>query len=185
MPDVDSTFRTTGRWKYIIVSDLKNAFHQNHLAKPSLKYSSKVTLYLGIRVYTRCAMGMPGSKTTLEVVIFIVLENCLQDASRWSVLWRTNSKRTTLQPVKGTWVPNTKRTSFVQNHHMPSFNHYTWMELDRGEAICERLKIISWVYIGRVITNCSDIPTRFKRRNAIQRQNILDWLSTSRLPQYP
>lgn len=79
MPDVDSTFRTTGRWKYIIVSDLKNAFHQNHLAKPSLKYCSKVTLYLGIRVYTRCAMGMPGSKTTLEVVIFIVLENCLQD----------------------------------------------------------------------------------------------------------
>lgn len=123
MPDVDSTFRTTGRWKYIIVSDLKNAFHQNHLAKPSLKYCSKVSLYLGIRVYTRCAMGMPGSKTTLEVVIFIVLENCLQDASRWSVLWRTNSKRTTLQPVKGTWVPNTKKTSFVQNHHMPSFNH--------------------------------------------------------------
>ena len=33
----------------------------------------------GVRAYTRCAMGMPGSETTLEELMFRVLGDCLQD----------------------------------------------------------------------------------------------------------
>lgn len=79
MPDVDSTLRNIGRWKYIIVSDLTSAFHQIPLPKQLLKYCGIVTPYRGIRVYTRCAMGMPGSETALEELMCRVLGDCLQD----------------------------------------------------------------------------------------------------------
>ena len=79
MPDIDSTLRTIGKWKYIIVSDLTSAFYQIPLSRESLKYCGIVTPYRGLRVYTRCAMGMPGSETALEELMCRVLGDCLQD----------------------------------------------------------------------------------------------------------
>lgn len=79
MPDVDSTLRTIGQWKYIITSDLVNAFYQIPLSKDSMKYCGVVTPFKGVRVYTRCAMGMPGSETALEELMCRVLGDCLQD----------------------------------------------------------------------------------------------------------
>ena len=63
MPDVDSTLRTVAAWKYIIKSDLTRAFYQIPLSKASMKYCGVATPFRGIRVYTRSAMGMPGSET--------------------------------------------------------------------------------------------------------------------------
>ena len=65
MPDVDSTLRTIAPWKYIIKSDLTRAFYQIPLSKASMKYCGVATPFRGIRVYTRSAMGMPGSETVL------------------------------------------------------------------------------------------------------------------------
>ena len=79
MPDVDSILRTIGQWKYIIVSDLSNAFYQIPLSKKSMKYCGVATPFRGIRVYTKCAMGMPGSETALEELMCRVLGDCLQD----------------------------------------------------------------------------------------------------------
>lgn len=45
----------------------------------SLKYCSIITPYRGIRVYTRCAMGMPGTETAVEELMCRVLGDCLQD----------------------------------------------------------------------------------------------------------
>ena len=44
-----------------------------------MKYCGKATPYRGVRVYTRCAMGMPGSETALEELMCRVLGNCIQD----------------------------------------------------------------------------------------------------------
>ena len=66
MPDVDSTLRKLASWKYLILTDLKSAFYQIPLQKESMKYCGAVTPYRGVRVYARCAMGMPGSETALE-----------------------------------------------------------------------------------------------------------------------
>ena len=44
-------------------TDLTSAFSQISL---SMKYCGTITPCKGIRVYTRCAMGMPGSETALE-----------------------------------------------------------------------------------------------------------------------
>ena len=79
MPDVDSTLRTIAPWKYIIESDLTRAFHQIPLSKASMKYCGVATLFRGIRVYTRSAMGMPGSETALEELMCRVLGDFLQE----------------------------------------------------------------------------------------------------------
>ena len=79
MPDVDSTLRTIAPWKYIIKSDLTSAFYQIPLSKDSMKYCGVVTPFKGVRVYTRSAMGMPGSETALEELMCRVLGDCIQD----------------------------------------------------------------------------------------------------------
>ena len=77
MPDVDSTLRKIGQWKHIIATDLTNAFYQIPLSKASMKYCGVATPYRGVRVYTRCAMGMPGSETALEELMCRVLGDLL------------------------------------------------------------------------------------------------------------
>lgn len=79
MPDVDSTLRTIAQWKYIIATDLTSAFYQIPLSRSSLKYCGIATPFRGVRVYTRCAMGMPGSETALEELMCRVLGDCVQD----------------------------------------------------------------------------------------------------------
>ena len=79
MPDVDSTLRQIAQWNYLITTDLTSAFYQIPLSKTSIKYCGVATPYRGVRVYTRCAMGMPGSETALEELMCRVLGDCIQD----------------------------------------------------------------------------------------------------------
>ena len=73
MPNVDSTIRAVARWKYIIKTDLTSAFYQIPLNVNSMKYCGVVSPFKGVRCYTRCAMGMPGSETALEELMCRVL----------------------------------------------------------------------------------------------------------------
>ena len=50
LPDVESTLRTIGGWKYLIVSDLTKAYFQVPLSRDSMKYCGVVTPYKGVRV---------------------------------------------------------------------------------------------------------------------------------------
>ncbi|KAK3105126.1 hypothetical protein FSP39_017698 [Pinctada imbricata] len=79
MPDVDSTLRKIGQWKFIVVTDLTKSFYQIPLSHDSMKYCGVVTPFKGIRVYTRCAMGMPGSETALEELTCRVLGDLLEE----------------------------------------------------------------------------------------------------------
>ena len=79
MPNVDSTLRAVACWRYIIVTDLLKSFYQIPLSHSSLKYCGVATPFKGIRVYTRCAMGMPGSETALEELMSRVLSNLVQE----------------------------------------------------------------------------------------------------------
>ncbi len=78
MPNVDSTLRSIAQWKFLIASDLTSAFYQIPLSQESLKYCGVATPFRGIRVYTRCAMGMPGSETALEELMCRVLGDLLE-----------------------------------------------------------------------------------------------------------
>ena len=79
MPDVDSTLCNIAQWKYLISSDLTSAFYQILLSRSSMKYCGVATPFRGTRVYTRCAMGMPGSETALEELMCRVLGDCIQE----------------------------------------------------------------------------------------------------------
>ena len=45
-PDVDSTLRQIGQWRYLMTSDLTKAFHQIPLTKASKKYCGVVTPFV-------------------------------------------------------------------------------------------------------------------------------------------
>lgn len=79
MPDVDSTLRSIAQWKYLIATDLTSAFYQIPLSPQSRKYCGVATPFRGVRVYTRCAMGMPGSETALEELMCRVLGDLLEE----------------------------------------------------------------------------------------------------------
>ncbi|XP_068703830.1 uncharacterized protein [Montipora foliosa] len=79
MPDVDSILRTIAPWRYMIKTDLTRAFYQILLSKSSLKYCGVATPFRGIRVYTRSAMGMPGSETALEEMMCRVLSDFIEE----------------------------------------------------------------------------------------------------------
>ena len=79
MPNVDDTLRAIARWKFVIVSDLLQSFYQIPLAHSSMKYCGVSTPFKGIRVYTRSAMGMPGSETCLEELMSRVLGDLIQE----------------------------------------------------------------------------------------------------------
>jgi hypothetical protein len=79
MPNVDSVLRDIAHWKYIIATDLKQSFYQIPLSPSSMKYCGVSTPFKGIRVYTRSAMGMPGSETCLEELMSRVLGEFIQE----------------------------------------------------------------------------------------------------------
>ena len=79
MPDVDSTLRKFAQWKNIISTDLSNAFYQIPLSHNSMRYCGVVTLFRGVRVYARCAMGMPASETALEELRCRILGDLLEE----------------------------------------------------------------------------------------------------------
>ena len=79
MPNVDSVLREIGKWKYIVITDLLKSFYQIPLTNSSMKYCGVATPFKGIRVYTRSAMGMPGSETCLEELMSRVLGDLIQE----------------------------------------------------------------------------------------------------------
>ena len=79
MTHVDQVLRNISSWKYIIVTDLKQAYYQIPLAKASMKFCGIVTPFKGVRVYTRSAMGMPGSETALEELLSRVLGDFIME----------------------------------------------------------------------------------------------------------
>ncbi|XP_064646257.1 uncharacterized protein LOC135499442 [Lineus longissimus] len=59
--------------------DLTSAFYQIPLSQESMKYCGVCTPFRGVRVYTRSAMGMPGSETALEELMSRVVGHLIQE----------------------------------------------------------------------------------------------------------
>lgn len=69
----DDVLLFLARWKYIIKSDMTSQFFQLPMKRSSIKYLGIITPFKGIRVYTRAAMGMPGSTEHLDELMYRVL----------------------------------------------------------------------------------------------------------------
>ena len=78
MPTVESTLRVIGSWKFLIKTDLLDAFYQIPLDKNSMKWCATPTPFKGLRVYLVAAQGMPGSSETLEELLSTILGHLIQ-----------------------------------------------------------------------------------------------------------
>ena len=67
------------RFPYIIKTDMTKQFFQLPMEKSSMKYLGTLTPYKGLRVYTRAAMGMPGSTEHLDELMSRVLGDLEQN----------------------------------------------------------------------------------------------------------
>ena len=81
MPNVDNTLRHIAQWKFIIKSDLSQAYYQIPLSKDSLKYVGVVTPFRGTLVYKRAVMGLPGSEASLECLLSRILGDLIMEGS--------------------------------------------------------------------------------------------------------
>ena len=81
MPKVDDIIKHIAQFKYIIKSDLKQAYFQIPLAKSSMKYVGICTPFRGVYVYTRAVMGLPGSESALEQLMSKVLGDLMVKGS--------------------------------------------------------------------------------------------------------
>ncbi len=74
---IDNILGKISQWRCIIKTDLTGAFYQIPFVKAPMRYCSFVITFRRIRVYTRCAMGMPDSETALEELMCRVLGELL------------------------------------------------------------------------------------------------------------
>lgn len=66
-------------FNYIIKTDMTKQFFQLPMMKSSMKYLGTLTPFKGLRVYTRAAMGMPGSTEHLDELMSRVLGDLIQE----------------------------------------------------------------------------------------------------------
>ena len=76
MPNVDGVLRDMGKWQFVVITDLLKSFYQIPLSHSSMKYCGVATPF---KVYTRSAMGMPGSETCLEELMSRILGDLIQE----------------------------------------------------------------------------------------------------------
>ena len=79
LPDVDTTLRSIGSWKYIVKSDMSSAYFQIPLKKSSKKYCGVHTPFKGLRVYNVGCMGLPGVEVALEELTCLLLGDLVMD----------------------------------------------------------------------------------------------------------
>ena len=75
----NEVLRKLSGWKYMIKSDLTKSFFQIPVCRSSMKYLGTPTPFKGLRVYTRSAMGMPGSSEYLQELMSRVLGDFVQE----------------------------------------------------------------------------------------------------------
>ena len=79
LPDVNSTLRSIGGWKYIIKSDMSSAYFQIKLKKSSKRYCGVHTPYRGLRVYNVGCMGLPGVEIALEELTCLLVGDLVKE----------------------------------------------------------------------------------------------------------
>ena len=85
MPTVDNMLRSIAEWKYIIITDLRDAFYQVPLSKESMKWCATSTPYRGLRVYLVACQGLPGSSEWLEELLCLLFGDKVQQGSMGKV----------------------------------------------------------------------------------------------------
>ena len=79
LPTIDEAFRKLGKWKYIILLDLRSWHWQIPVAKSSMRFLGTSTPYGGNRVYTVQPQGYLNATENADRVIIKVLEPAIRN----------------------------------------------------------------------------------------------------------
>ena len=79
MQSTDGVLRRLSTWKYLITSDIAQAYHQIPLARSSQKFAAIASPFKGLRVYQTAAMGMPGSEIALNELTSLLFGQLRQE----------------------------------------------------------------------------------------------------------
>ena len=79
IPTVESNLRVIAEWKFIITTDLRDAFYQIRLSKESMKWCATQTPFRGLRVYLVASQGLPGSSEWLEELMSLLFGKLVQE----------------------------------------------------------------------------------------------------------
>ena len=79
LPTIDEAFRKIGRWRYIIILDLRSWHWQIPIEKSSMRYLGTSTPYGGDRVYTVQPQGYLNATENADRVILRVLEPAIRN----------------------------------------------------------------------------------------------------------
>lgn len=82
---IDRVMAFLAHFKFIIKTDMTKQFFQLLMNRSSLKYLGTLTPFKGLRVYTRAAMGMPGSTEHLDELMSRVLGDLLQEGAAMKI----------------------------------------------------------------------------------------------------
>ena len=79
MPDVESTLKSIGSFKYMIKTDMSHAYFQIPMKKSSKKYCGVHTPFRGLLVYNVGVMGLPGVEVALEELTSLILGDLVRE----------------------------------------------------------------------------------------------------------
>ena len=80
VPTTTDVMIMLGRWKYIIIFDLYNGYHQNHMSKDSIPWLGVQTPFGGLRVMARSGQGLMGMAEEFDELMAKILKQELQEA---------------------------------------------------------------------------------------------------------
>ena len=79
MPDVETTLRRIASFKYLIKTDMTQAYHQIKMKKESKKFCGVHTPFKGLLVYNVGSMGLPGVEVALEELTCLILGDMVKE----------------------------------------------------------------------------------------------------------
>lgn len=104
MPTVESVLQTIATWKYIIISDLRDAFYQIPMDKGSMKWCATPTPYRGLRIYVVAVQGLPGSSEVLEEMLCAVLGEFVKEGFVAKIADDLSVGGGTINDLYGNWA---------------------------------------------------------------------------------
>ena len=134
MPTVDSVLRMLGTWKYIITSDLRDAFYQIPLEHSSMKWCGTPTPYRGLRCYMVAAQGMPGSSESLEEMLCTVLGDYVKQGWGAKIADDLSVGAMTIQGLSENWssVMYTLHRNGLKLKATKTYNTFTYQDTWMG-----------------------------------------------------
>jgi hypothetical protein len=177
---VDKVLAFLAGFNFIITTDMTKQFFQLPMDKDSIKYLGTLTPYKGLRVYTRAAMGMPGSTEYLDELMARVLGDLISEGVVIKLADDLYTGGNTMSDLLYNWERILKR--FEDNN----------LRLSASKTVICPVKtsILGWIWsAGRIKVSQHKVSPLATAKPPVTVKGLRSWLGAykqlrSCLPQY-